>query len=141
MRARRVRHRHRRLGPRVCAAWSPTTYLLAEKPHDYTARLDDEAIRSGVGQTLAGNNCDLLTVTSFGGDPESLKHRKGVVITGRVHPGESNASWMMKGCLDFLTGPSLVRPPLPSTDCRGDPMQKQREPSTRLLPDEIVMTR
>lgn len=26
---------------------------------------------------------------------------------GRVHPGESNASWMMKGTLDFLTGSSL----------------------------------
>ena len=24
-----------------------------------------------------------------------------------MHPGESNASWMMKGVLDFLTGPSL----------------------------------
>ena len=24
----------------------------------------------------------------------------------RVHPGESNASWMMLGLLDFLTGPS-----------------------------------
>ena len=58
-------------------------------------------------QTLAGNNCDLLTITSFGGDAESLKHRRGVVVTGRVHPGESNASWMMKGALDFLTGNSL----------------------------------
>jgi|EP01047_Picozoa_sp_COSAG01_P020674 hypothetical protein len=58
-------------------------------------------------QTLAGNNCDLLTITSFACDPEALKARKGVVISGRVHPGESNASWMMKGFIDYLTGPSL----------------------------------
>lgn len=29
--------------------------------------------------------------------------RMGVVITGRVHPGESNSSWMMQGAIDFLT--------------------------------------
>jgi murein tripeptide amidase MpaA len=29
------------------------------------------------------------------------------VITGRVHPGESNASWMMKGVIDFLIGNSI----------------------------------
>lgn len=33
--------------------------------------------------------------------PESEK--LGVVISARVHPGETNASWMMKGMLDFLT--------------------------------------
>mgnify|MGYP001982860375 CR=1 FL=1 len=58
-------------------------------------------------QTLAGNNCDLLTITSFACDAASLKARKGVVITARVHPGESNSSYMMKGVIDYLTGPSL----------------------------------
>ena len=33
--------------------------------------------------------------------PESEK--LGVVISARVHPGETNASWIMKGMLDFLT--------------------------------------
>ena len=31
-----------------------------------------------------------------------LQHKKAVVLTARVHPGESNSSWMMKGFLDYL---------------------------------------
>ena len=26
-----------------------------------------------------------------------------MVLTARVHPGETNSSWMMKGLLDYLT--------------------------------------
>ena len=58
-------------------------------------------------KTLAGNNCDLLTITNFNLHPQILESRKHVVITGRVHPGESNASWMMRGALEFLTGDTL----------------------------------
>lgn len=36
-----------------------------------------------------------------------LRGRRGVVLSSRVHPGESNSSWMMKGAIDFLTGNSL----------------------------------
>ena len=28
--------------------------------------------------------------------------RKSVILTSRVHPGESNASWMMDGVIEFL---------------------------------------
>ncbi|KAG7473237.1 hypothetical protein MATL_G00093530 [Megalops atlanticus] len=57
--------------------------------------------------SLAGNPCPLVTIT---GCPPSrswkhlheLRKRPCVVLTGRVHPGESNASWVMKGTLDFL---------------------------------------
>lgn len=57
--------------------------------------------------TIAGNNCEMIIVTTFQSDPEAIKNRKGVVLTSRVHPGESGASWMMKGMIDYLTGPSL----------------------------------
>jgi murein tripeptide amidase MpaA len=58
-------------------------------------------------ETLAGNKCEYLTITSKQ-NPETMAKRKGVVITARVHPGESVGSWMMKGVLDFLTDPNSV---------------------------------
>lgn len=32
------------------------------------------------------------------------RNKKGVVFTARIHPGETNASYMLKGALDFLLG-------------------------------------
>ncbi|KAL6480708.1 hypothetical protein MHYP_G00117410 [Metynnis hypsauchen] len=57
--------------------------------------------------TLAGNACPLITITAC---PPSrawrhlhqLRNRPYVVLTARVHPGESNASWVMRGSLEFL---------------------------------------
>lgn len=55
-------------------------------------------------RTLAGNRCDLITITSKDKDPKSEKAlgKKGVFISARVHPGESNSSWIMKGIIDYL---------------------------------------
>lgn len=35
-----------------------------------------------------------------------MVQKSGIVLTARVHPGETPASWIMHGVLDFLTGPS-----------------------------------
>ncbi|KAJ7370497.1 hypothetical protein OS493_032063 [Desmophyllum pertusum] len=89
-----------------------TCYLAHCYPYSYTdlelylrSIIDNPKISQHVQKevlckTMAGNNCYVLTVTSSQ-VPESEK--LGVVISARVHPGETNASWMMKGMLDFLT--------------------------------------
>lgn len=55
-------------------------------------------------RTLAGNRCEYITITNK--EKTIVKDRnlqkKGVFISARVHPGESNSSWMMKGIIDFL---------------------------------------
>lgn len=54
-------------------------------------------------RSLAGNAVDLVTITEPASNPVELSHRPIVVLSARVHPGETVASFMMKGCLDFLT--------------------------------------
>uniref|UniRef100_A0A3Q3D8G3 ATP/GTP binding protein like 1 n=1 Tax=Hippocampus comes TaxID=109280 RepID=A0A3Q3D8G3_HIPCM len=57
--------------------------------------------------TLAGNACPFVTITACPPsksykDIHQLRNRPCIVLTSRVHPGESNASWGMKGTLEFL---------------------------------------
>ncbi|XP_060892452.1 cytosolic carboxypeptidase 2 isoform X2 [Labrus mixtus] len=56
--------------------------------------------------SLAGNPVYVVTITSPGVGRVEGRSRKAVVVTARVHPGETNASWMMEGFLDFLLGNS-----------------------------------
>ncbi|XP_052797687.1 uncharacterized protein LOC128229851 isoform X23 [Mya arenaria] len=87
----------------------PYTYTDLQ---DYLLDLQNDPIKSKICKqrvlcrTLAGNLVYLLTITSPSANPEDMKHKKAVVLTARVHPGESNSSWMMKGFLDYLTGNS-----------------------------------
>jgi hypothetical protein len=53
---------------------------------------------------LAGNDVDMLIVTNFSSDPVDIAVRKSVILTSRVHPGETNASWIMNGVIEFLIG-------------------------------------
>lgn len=96
-----------------------TLYVAYTYPYTYTdlqlylRKLEADPVRRNrfrrrvLCTTLAGNDCDLITITSFAADAAAMAARKGVVISARVHPGECNASWMMQGFIDYLTGPSL----------------------------------
>ncbi|KAI5105583.1 cytosolic carboxypeptidase 4 [Silurus meridionalis] len=63
--------------------------------------------------TLGGNVCPLITITA---KPTShtfthlhqLRNRPCVFLTARVHPGECNSSWVMKGTLEFLCSDDAV---------------------------------
>jgi len=55
-------------------------------------------------KSLAGEDCEVITITSWD-NLEETNRRKGVVLTARVHPGETVGSWMMRGLLYFLTDP------------------------------------
>ena len=79
-------------------------------------------------KSLSGADLPLLTITSrLSSDPQEYnlvkmeefedadskvslplyKRKKYVIVAGRVHPGESNSSWMMQGFIRYLLGNSL----------------------------------
>ncbi|BES99313.1 Zinc carboxypeptidase [Nesidiocoris tenuis] len=82
---------------------------------EYLIKLQNHPVKSQytklrlLCKSLAGNNIYYLTVTDNSTDDiqEPKPKKKAVVMTARVHPGESPASWMMKGVIDFITGDSL----------------------------------
>ncbi|XP_037695864.1 cytosolic carboxypeptidase 2 isoform X1 [Choloepus didactylus] len=53
-------------------------------------------------RSLAGNTVYLLTITNPSRSPQEAGAKKAVVLSARVHPGESNSSWIMKGFLEFI---------------------------------------
>ncbi len=44
----------------------------------------------------------MIILTNFSSSPEDIAERPSIILTGRVHPGESNSSYIMEGLIDFL---------------------------------------
>jgi cytosolic carboxypeptidase protein 2/3 len=64
----------------------PYTYTDLQK--DLRSLYDNRAVkafckRRSLCTSLAGNRCELLTITSYTEDPEVLKSRPAIVITAR----------------------------------------------------------
>ena len=89
-------------------------YFAYSCPYTYSDLMQDLSVmekdsfvktimsRKTICQSIGGNKCEMLSITAPG-TPEELNRRKGVVLTARVHPGETVGSWMMKGAIEFLT--------------------------------------
>ncbi|XP_072752591.1 cytosolic carboxypeptidase 1 isoform X2 [Anoplolepis gracilipes] len=57
-------------------------------------------------ETLNGNENPVLTITSPDSQTNPIQNRKIIFLTSRVHPGESNASWVMHGTMEALLSDS-----------------------------------
>jgi hypothetical protein len=62
---------------------------------------------SVIGNSVAGNNIDLLCISQLTQQREVLMRRKSIVITARCHPGESSSSFLAQGFVEFLVSGSL----------------------------------
>ncbi|XP_043445503.1 cytosolic carboxypeptidase 3 isoform X5 [Prionailurus bengalensis] len=86
----------------------PYTYTNLQ---EYLSSINNDSVRSKfckirvLCHTIARNMVYVLTITTPLKNADSRK-RKAVILTARVHPGETNSSWIMKGFLDYILGDS-----------------------------------
>ncbi|XP_076065569.1 cytosolic carboxypeptidase 1-like isoform X3 [Oratosquilla oratoria] len=87
-------------------------YLAYHYPYTYTqlqvylSKLEKQPLPPSVFysnqvlcHTLGGNPVPLLTLTRT---DKKAEEKEVMFLTARVHPGESNSSWVMQGTIDFL---------------------------------------
>jgi cytosolic carboxypeptidase protein 2/3 len=86
----------------------PYTYTRLQ---DFLATVTSKAPfveRSVIGKSLGGLDIEKITITERPKSAEAASSetppiaKKDIVVTARVHPGESNASFMLEGLVNFL---------------------------------------
>ena len=102
----------------------------------YLARLQADPLRARhvrrqrLALTIAGNECEMLWVTDHASPAEAVNARPVVALSARVHPGESNASWVMQAS---RAAQCALRQPATHTPRRASP----RTASTLLPPHAL----
>ncbi|KAJ3094855.1 Cytosolic carboxypeptidase 1 [Phlyctochytrium planicorne] len=86
---------------------SPEAADDVEGTRKNSTKFDERCRRQTLCLSEGGNEVDLLTITAF--DRESITShpiagRVYIFLSSRVHPGESNSSYIMQGVIRFLMG-------------------------------------
>ena len=53
-------------------------------------------------RSIAGNSVEMLIITNLESSQDEIAERNAIIISSRVHPGESNASFIVEGIIKFL---------------------------------------
>jgi murein tripeptide amidase MpaA len=64
---------------------------------------------------LGGNSLDYVIITNFESPDAEIAMREAVVVTGRVHPGETVSSFIVEGILQFLVSDHEIAKKLRNT--------------------------
>ena len=62
----------------------------------------DRLRRTALCKTKAGNSVEMLIITNFLATQDQIAERKCVILSARVHPGESNSSFVMEGIVEMM---------------------------------------
>lgn len=54
-------------------------------------------------KTAGKRICPILTVTNYNNGMDYIDKLPVIILTARVHPGETPGSWIMQGILDYIT--------------------------------------
>ena len=55
-----------------------------------------------VGKSIEGDPLHMLLITNFNDSFDDLANKRAIIFTSRVHPGESNGSYIIQGVIEFL---------------------------------------
>ena len=84
-------------------------YLCYAPPYTFTNLKDDikrweniapdRVSQDVLCKTVGGRDCPILTITS---NKPSTVNKKCIFLTARMHPGETNGSFVLKGFIDYI---------------------------------------
>lgn len=72
-------------------------YICTDNKKENRANMKDKVRKTELCKSLAGNSLDLIIITNFESADLDIAQREAVIITGRVHPGETNSSFIVQG--------------------------------------------